>query len=296
MMALNRACLCLLACQLAIAASLTAADEAPADAQSLHWETDYATAWRQARDEKKMLLLFFVEPKTTPTRKMVEDAFTKDADLTKQLGGYVLAKLPVDARMEIDGKPTTLLKHASLAEMHGREGLAIIDLASEGEDFYGYVVSAFPFMQGKYYRLKRDHLGPILDLPEGTITQRTMIWAVRMHPEKPASTRGTRSKTLLSEAHSQSRYQADIGVQGHHRWDFRFARILRLLGGRRTPVEVVAESWPNETMIDSCIDCVDSWRQSPGHWSAVKSYQTVYGYDIQRGHNGIWYGTGIFAN
>ena len=64
---------------------------------------------------------------------------------------------------------------------------------------------------------------------------------------------------------------------------------------RSAPVEVVAESWPNQNLIDSCVDCVHSWRQSPGHWSAVQARQASYGYDIRRGGNGIWYATGIFA-
>jgi hypothetical protein len=49
-------------------------------------------------------------------------------------------------------------------------------------------------------------------------------------------------------------------------------------------------------MIDSCIDCVQSWRHSPGHWRGVAGRHRAFGYDIRRGRNGIWYGTGIFAN
>ena len=49
-------------------------------------------------------------------------------------------------------------------------------------------------------------------------------------------------------------------------------------------------------LIDSCIDCVASWRHSPGHWGAVRGRHRLFGYDIRRGRNGIWYGTGIFAN
>jgi hypothetical protein len=60
--------------------------------------------------------------------------------------------------------------------------------------------------------------------------------------------------------------------------------------------EVVAESWPDQNLIDSCIDCVDSWRHSPGHWRAVRGRHRLFGFDIRRGRNGIWYGTGIFAN
>jgi uncharacterized protein YkwD len=101
---------------------------------------------------------------------------------------------------------------------------------------------------------------------------------------------------LEKEAQAQSQYQADIGVQGHHNWDSRFQRISGQLTGYAPPSEVVAESWPGQDLMDSCVDCVASWRQSPGHWSAVSGRHRVFGYDIRRGHNGIWYGTGIFAN
>jgi hypothetical protein len=60
--------------------------------------------------------------------------------------------------------------------------------------------------------------------------------------------------------------------------------------------EVCAESWPGQGMIDSCIDCVDSWRHSSGHWQGVSRRHRAFGYDIRRGRNGIWYGTGIFAD
>jgi len=60
--------------------------------------------------------------------------------------------------------------------------------------------------------------------------------------------------------------------------------------------EVVAESWPNQTMLDSCVDCVDSWRHSSGHWQGVRSPHRAYAYDIRRGSNGIWYATGLFAD
>lgn len=136
-----------------------------------------------------------------------------------------------------------------------------------------------------------------MNLPEGTLTQRSMIFAVRIHPEHPASTSGQENPVLLSEATSHSQYQAQVRVQGHQGWGSRFQRILGKLLGRGEPgmpVEVVAESWPDQDLMDSCVDCVASWRQSPGHWDAVRAQQASYGYDIREGDNGIWYATGIF--
>ena len=60
------------------------------------------------------------------------------------------------------------------------------------------------------------------------------------------------------------------------------------------PVEVVAESWPDQDLMDSCVDCVASWRQSEGHWNAVRCSKPVTAMTFREGSNGIWYATGIF--
>jgi hypothetical protein len=171
--------------------------------------------------------------------------------------------------------------------------LAVVDLAHRRADYYGYVVSTFPFTGGKYYR--GAALSSILALPPGTLTQRTMIYAVRTHPEAPASTQGSFHNVLADEAKKHSNYQAAILVQGHHNWENRFHQINARLPGGVLAQEVVAESWPNESLVDACVDCVDSWRHSPGHWNAVRSRHPLFGFDIKRGRNGIWYATGIFG-
>jgi hypothetical protein len=83
-------------------------------------------------------------------------------------------------------------------------------------------------------------------------------------------------------------------LQGHHNWETRFVRItstLDVLSAR----EVCAESWPGEHLLEAAVECVRCWRLSDGHWSAVNAYQPMFGYDMKRGRNGIWYATGIFG-
>jgi hypothetical protein len=260
------------------------------------WHDRYDVAWKQAEQQQRMMLIQFTAEKPTRIQQDLEKLIASDTKLQAKLANFVLAKLPLDATVVIGGQTQSVIGHPAFAEMHGYPGLAIIDLAHEGTPHFRRVVTAYPFMYGKYFRPQASHLPVLLNLPPGTITQRTMIWAVRVHPERPASTTGAVSPTLVDAANNQSRYQADVGVQGHHNWEGRFHRLRGVLGGNRTPVEVVAESWPSQTMIDSCIDCVASWRHSEGHWRAVRSNHRVFGYDIKRGRNGIWYGTGIFSN
>jgi hypothetical protein len=254
---------------------------------------DYMEAMKEATEDRKLLFIYFYDPTLNAARRAFETLTLADQTIQEQLDRFVVAHLPKDASIQLNGKQQRLLDHPAFAEMLGRQGVAIIDLAHVRAEYYGHVVSTFAFTPGKFYR--KEALSIILDLPPGTLTQRTMIYAVRIHPEAPKSTQGQFHTVLADEAKSHSTYQAAIHVQGHHSWDTRFQRISYKLGGHALPQEVVAESWPNENLVEACVDCVHSWRQSPGHWGAVRSRHSVFGYDIKRGRNGIWYATGIFG-
>ncbi len=255
--------------------------------------TDYEKAMQEARESRKMLFIYFYDPQMTAARRAFETLTLPALEIQEKLKRYVYLELPRDARITAGGKTVALLEHRAFSEMLGRSGLAMIDLVHERADYYGHVVSTFPFSPGRYYG--QHAMSVILDLPPGTLTQRTMIYAVRIHPEGPASTQGQFNRVLADEAKSHANYQASIQVQGHHSWDSRFHRINAKLPNDVLAQEVVAESWPNESLVEACVDCVDSWRQSPGHWSAVRSRHPLFGYDIKRGRNGIWYATGIFG-
>jgi hypothetical protein len=261
------------------------------------WLSDYAEAMNKARSEQKMLLVHFCK-----------SGDRNCADIERTLGHpqvrhkvqpFVLARVSLEASISSDGRQTKLLHHPSFSELRGGPGLAVIDLVHKQQPYYGRVVSVVPTTGGRYYQFRPDHVAAVLDLPAGTLTQRTMVFAVRTHPERPASTAGEANPVLADEAASHSEHQARIRNQGHHGWGSRFQRILGRLSGRGSygaPVEVVAESWPGQDLTDACVDCVQSWRQSSGHWRNVRSHHVSYGYDIRRGANGIWYATGIFAN
>jgi hypothetical protein len=276
-------------------ASAVNAEAETADGESLEWHTNYAAAHAKAKRERRMLLVNFVPKGDSAVQRQLEYAIDKDRSLQRRLRLMVLVRLPSDYESEAADYDGLLVNHPAFEHLSGRTGIAIIDLKNPGTPHYGKVVTALPFSRGKYYRWQTSHLSVALGLPPGTITQRTMIWAVRIHPESPASTAGLCHRALADAAKKHSEYQARIQVQGHQRWEIRY-RQVRLRASADEASEVVAESWPNENLIDSCIDCVASWRHSPGHWRAVQGRHRLFGYDIRRGRNGIWYGTGIFAN
>jgi len=259
----------------------------------LNWHVSYAEATDTAQRQQKMLLIYFCAPRDNPVSKALESEALADAQVAEKLSRYVLLKLPVDAKIEAQGGKIELLKHGAFAEMLGQPGIAVIDFAHKGAGYYGDVVSAFPFLDNAPYTT--EQMGVILDLPPGTLTQRTLIYAVRVHPERPASTQGRLDNSLAREAESHAEYQARIRLQGHHFWENRFHRINALLPGGLTAKEVCAESWPGQRLLQAAIECVRCWRLSSGHWGAVVAPHPYYGYDMKLGDNGIWYATGIFG-
>jgi hypothetical protein len=275
----------------------TRADQTTGTDQELTWQDDYSTAYQHAEKNQRRLLIYFYRQQPTSAQRRFESHTLKDPQVRDRLASYELLKLPAGQPANVNGEQIDLLRHASFAHMNGTEGLAIVDLKRKDQPFYCRAVSCLPFEAPVYYvssYTSPQSVSVLLDLPPGTITQRTMVYAVRMHPERPASTDGTVNPMLLDECRQHASHQARIRRQGHHNWERRFHRISGQLGGQH-PVEVCAESWPGKGLLAASIDCVHSWRQSSGHWNTVRSNQPAYGYDIRRGSNGIWYAAGIFG-
>ena len=232
---------------------------------ALTWHADYMEAVRIARQQNKMLLVYFCDPCGCGPCNRFKAQTLDDPQVRRKLRDYVRVQVPVEAKVTVDGQAVKLLEHAAFEEMLGRPGIAIVDYRSADPDLRGSVVSTFPITETLWYTPEK--MAVILDLPPGTLTQRTLIYAVRVHPEKPASTDGEPSRDLLEEAQNHSQYQAAIERQGHHYWASRFVRIVARLPGGLTAREVCAESWPGQRLVDAAIECVRCWRLSDGHWS-----------------------------
>ncbi len=260
---------------------------------TLPWLDDYGHAMSVAREEGRMLLVYFHEDESTIggdvlTRQLVADAQTREL-----AENHVLVHVPLSFEASQGEQRFRLISHGAFAELRGQPGLAVVDLANRDSQHYGYVVSVYPFrLPGA---MQTDHLRELLSLPPGSLTQRSLILAVRTHPEHPESTTGTLLPVLADETRRHSDHQARINYQGHHNWESRFHRINALLPGGHLSQEVCAESWPGQGLMEAAIDCVSSWRQSSGHWGAVRRRHSFFGYDMKRGSNGVWYATGIFS-
>jgi hypothetical protein len=253
--------------------------------------TDYVEAVRAAAQQERMLLVYFCNPGRCVLFNRFEAETLSDPEVRSKLIDMVRVRVATDAKAALEGGEVVVLNHPAFAEMLGQPGLAILDFAHKDPRLYGHVVSVFPFLGDQVYTT--DQMKVILGLPPGTLTQRTLIYAVRTHPERPASANGQVDPNLLSEAENHSEHQARIGVQGHHAWESRFHRINARLPAGCLAYEVCAESWPGQGLLQAAIECVRCWRMSSGHWRSVASPCQAYGYDMKRGANGVWYATGI---
>ncbi len=258
------------------------------------WMDSYGQAMKEAKQRKQMLLVYFHKDGATLEKDALCKKLANNAKLRPLLDNHVLVRIPMSHRAQVKGKQIALIRHSAFAELQGQAGIAVIDFENPKNRYYGHVVSIYPLsLPGA---LTSAHLHALLSLPEGTLTQRTLILAVRIHPEGPSSTDGTFLTALAAESESHSLYQARITNQGHHNWESRFHRISAEMPGGMLAQEVCAESWPGKGLIAAALDVVQSWRQSGGHWRAVRGRHRYYGYDMKRGPNGIWYATGIFSS
>jgi hypothetical protein len=261
---------------------------------SVAWLNDYHAALEEAERQGRLALLWFCDPALVAENERLEAAlFVRPAIREIIASGFVPVRLPIDAVVSSAGQQVALFDHPAFSEMRRSPGLAIVDMTDTASPLHRQVVSVYPFRNGP---ISADKLAVLLDLPRGTLTQRTLIFAVRTHPELPQSASGGLSPVLRRETELHAGHQAQIALQGHHNWSARFQAINDELSGGLVAREVCAESWPGQNLIEAAVECVHSWRQSSGHWDAVRSRHTAYGYDMKRGRNGVWYAAGIFAS
>jgi hypothetical protein len=260
-------------------------------APAIRWMSSYAEATFAADRQNKMLLIYFCDTSPdSPCQRFTKETLD-DPQVRRKLRDYICVRLPLDAKITVQGKDVVLLEHEAFGEMLGRPGVSIVNYRTADTKLRGGVISEFPLTEQLWYA--PEQMAVILTLPPGTLTQRTLIYAVRTHPEHPASTDGDPNPALLEEAQSHAQYQASARSQGHQAWGSRFARILSRIPGVGAPREVCAESWRGQGLVEAAIECVRCWRTSSGHWSAVRARTRYFGYDMKQGANGIWYATGI---
>lgn len=282
-------CIAILSADVPVGVGSSASTNSP-----ITWAADYGSAMETAEASGKLTLLWFYDPKPTDENARFENEVLRQPRIATFIEEHFIpVKLPTHAVIRTDNKEIKLLEHGAFAEMLGCPGLAIIDMTEKDGPHHRQVVSIYPFEKQP---ISAERLLTLLELPRGSLTQRTLIFAVRTHAERPASAASQFSPILAHETESHANHQASITLQGHHNWENRFHAINAQLKGGLLAQEVCAESWPGQNLVEAAEECVHSWRQSPGHWQAVSGKSELFGYDMKKGRNGVWYAAGIFAH
>jgi hypothetical protein len=99
---------------------------------------------------------------------------------------------------------------------------------------------------------------------------------------------------MMAQQHAE--YQAIKATQGHQLWDERVKDLYVALPKYGEFTEVCAESWPDQTIEDAAAEMYNSWRQSPGHWSAVTGANAGWGAAMAFcARRRVWYACAVFA-
>jgi len=282
-------------------------DHIPKHAATILWETDYEYAMETARLSSRRLLIYLYAdsesavseelsalPIVSACRKfdavVLDDGFVRSG-----LCWYVLLKLPMDTKITgEDGTEVSIYSLSGFEHMIGHPGLVVIDFEHRDKPHYGEVVGILPFLQGISPTATQTET--FLELPPGTLTQRTLIYAVRIHPDRPQSANGVPAPAVMQAATEHAVFQAERGILSHHNFGARSYQVKVALGEGGMPAEICAQSQSGIGLFEGAIACMRAWRHSSGHWSIAQRYHRYFGYDMARGKNGAWYAVGFFIH
>ncbi|MDR2346860.1 MAG: hypothetical protein LBE18_12425 [Planctomycetaceae bacterium] len=213
-------------------------------------------------------------------------------EVINMMNQFVVLKIPVDKKIINDnGGEVLLIETPMFKEMVGHPGLAIIDFEDYDKPFYGELIGVLPFIN--FAAPTQFHIATFLTIPSCKLTQRTLTYAVKIHPDRPQSADGNIDPTLLIEATGHAEYQAKNRILGHQNFSARSSRVRAVLGEGIS--EVCAQSGLYSGHFEAAIACVRGWRGSPAHWRCVRAKQKYYAYDMVKSSNGVWYATGLFV-
>jgi len=247
----------------------------------LDWHTDYLEARAAALREGKMLLVAVDSD---------DRRYTPHPGAMPVLHGYVVLREHRDKEYPSPkGEPRRLIDFADFRHLRGQPGLVIYDFAHREEPTYGQVVSVMPYKylgpepgHRVFSEEEREH--ELLILEPGTLSRRTLTWAVRVSHSNGRNRRlrsadGRPHPRLMAGALRNSLLQCRRGC-GH------FA------GGLRGPE--IASPGPGKDIVDGALNMVRIWKTSPPHYGVMVRFHRRFGYDMAPSSGNHWYGTGRF--
>src|SRR5437588_1293964 len=144
------------------------------------WNASSEKAMDLAIKEKKDLVIYF------RARGELDDVLGH-ADVVNKLKNFVCLKIPTDYKVA----DKRLLDYPVLSDMLGKPGLAVVSCHDKKLPTFATVISVHPVTASRYRWVPAYGVEQVkftLELPPAaTLSQRSMIYAVRVHPEVPQS-------------------------------------------------------------------------------------------------------------
>ena len=281
----------------------------PQNTAPIPWETDFEHARKTAESASRCLLVYLYADDNTelpgavfplPTVSVCRefDTVVLDDDFVRSgLSQYVPVKVPMDTKITNEyGTKMSIYSLRGFEHMLQHPGLVVIDYSSREKPYWGEVVGILPFMRGGVECPTAKQTAAFLNLPPGTLTQRTLTYAVRIHPDQPLSSDGEPMPVVMQTATDHAVFQAEKGVLGHQNFSTRSQKVKEVLGGG-SPSEICAQCRSGEPLFEGAIACMRLWRNSSAHWAIGRKSHKYYGYDMVLSEkNGCWYGVGFFID
>ena len=273
--------------------------DSEAPAESLSWHSDYLAAYVEASQEKRFLLMLFRENAIGGEPLAPTDSVF-DPSLRPMLEQFSRVELPLNAAMpnvssksedpEQDALPNLLLKHRSFRHLGMRPGIAVVDLTDPASPNHARVVSVLPLPENGQFN--NADLMLALNLPQGAISQRTLLFAIRSTvPDSSLSMREF-SQTLIELAHRNSRFMANAGQVGSFDRENRAQQIEKEFGPQAKLKELVFATEAETRIQDAALQAVTSWISNSESFDILDSPARAMGMEMfQNSESGRWFVT-----
>lgn len=267
--------------------------------KGLTWHQDYPTGYIEAAGRQNYLLMLFSDvadgsPLAASSNSLFAPSLQPILEQFSRVSLSVNAPMPsvMQARSGTsnNGVQSLLLGHRSFRHLGVRAGIVLVDLTDPESAHHAQVVSAIPLpVSGQF---THDDLMLTLNLPKGSISQRTLLSAIRGNvPAAKLSLRNF-SGTLVSLARRNSRYMAEYGQSGPFEQGRRRDTVVQEFGFQADLQELFFVTAAEETIQEAARQAVESWQATPAALEVLTTPAVAMGMDMVRSpQNGRWYVT-----
>lgn len=263
----------------------------------LQWHQDYLAGYQQAMQDKRMLVMLFHDA-SLPDHSVTRVSGFGAESLQPLLEKYVRISLPVNAvtpSADPNGVPSRLIEHRSFRHLKSQAGLAIVDLTDEQSANYGRVVSALPMPEDGRY--SPEILETLLQLPTGSIGQRSLMLAVRTGVDGDNFTSGEANTHLHQMANRNARMMAQSDRVVGFDTDVRATAIRELFGDGVRIHELHFATEGPASVQEAAIQAVSKWLQDSEDRRALRQSSFAYGIELFQAPNSQrWFATCIILS